>query len=400
MGGFASVGPQEVRPSVPYDDSRRALWIARAYYFAFFASLGALFPLFTVYLAESGMSGVQIGLLSSLPPLIALASNPFWGAVADRWQANRLVLAVLAGVAGFSGLGFAVVSTFWSILIVLTVVNFFRAPIGAILDSTTMGFVARYGVSYGQQRAFGSIGWIITSLSVGFLAGTVGIQSIFVIYAVLLGLVCTILSLKLPVQPAARSTGFRAGVGALIRLPSYRALLVTMTLFGAGLSSQANFLSLDILALGGTTVLVGIANSAGAFFELPVMFLGHEWFRRVSERWTIVASNVGFATLWLLMALAQQPIVVAALAAVLGLFFALYWTAVVAYANRSAPPGMSASAQTIAAAAHGGLGWALGSAVSGVLWDSGGGSAVFFAAAVFVSIGGLVFALVTRSKVA
>ena len=105
---------------------QRALWIARLYYFGFFAALGAIVPFFNVYLQQRGMSGTEIGLVSALPPIIALISNPFWSGVADRWQTHQRVLATLAVVAGVASLAFIWVSSFWAILAVLCVVAFFR----------------------------------------------------------------------------------------------------------------------------------------------------------------------------------------------------------------------------------------------------------------------------------
>jgi MFS family permease len=75
----------------------------------------------------------------------------------------------------------------------------------------------------------------------------------------------------------------------------------------------------------------------------------------------------------------------------LGFFFALNWTAIVSFANDRAPNGLRASAQAVAQAAHAGLGWALGSLLSGVLWDWGSALAVYLFAAAITTIGTVIF---------
>lgn len=379
---------------------KRALWIARLYYFGFFAALGALVPFFNVYLQQRGMSGTEIGLISALPPIIALASNPFWGGVADRWQAHQRVLAGLAVVSGLASLAFIWVGSFWSILATLCVVAFFRSPISAILDGTVMGIVVRNpDVVYGRQRVFGSLGWILFSYGVGLLVTRYSINAIFLFHAILLAGMCALLSLQLPVE---RRTGvtvhYMDGLRAMVRLPSYRALLIFMACFGAASAAQSNFLGLNILRLGGAATLIGMTNSAGAFLEAPVMFMGHLWFRRVSYRATIALCGLGMAVTWFLAAFATVPWQITVVVAIQGLFFGLMWTAVVAFANDRAPDGLRASAQAVAQAAHGGLGWALGSFASGLLWDWGGGMAVYLFAALMVALGTSVFTLGTSTR--
>ncbi len=397
-----AIATQTYAPDPPIAPAqlKRALWIARLYYFAFFAALGAIIPYFNVYLQQRGLTGTEIGLISALPPMIALASNPFWSALADRWQAHQRVLASLAVVAGFSSLAFIWVSGFWSILAVLCVVSFFRAPISAILDATVMGIVSRNPeVSYGRQRVFGSFGWIFFSYGVGVLVTTYNTNAIFIFHAGLLAGACGLLSLRLPVERRPGVTvHYVDGLRSMVRLPSYRAMLVFMACFGAASACQSNFVGLNILRLGGAATLIGVTNAVAAFLEVPVMFMAHVWFRRVSYRTTIMLCGVAFTIIWALTAFATEAWQITLSVVILGLFFGLIWTAIVSFANDRAPDGLRASAQAVAQAAHGGLGWAIGSALSGVLWDWGSGYAVYLFAAIVVAAGTLIFTLGTRTR--
>ncbi len=379
---------------------QRALWIARLYYFGFFAALGAIVPFFNVYLQQRGMSGTEIGLVSALPPIIALISNPFWSGVADRWQAHQRVLATLAVVAGVASLAFIWVSSFWAILAVLCVVAFFRGPISAIVDATVMSIVARNPeVSYGRQRVFGSLGWIVVSYGVGLLVTRYSINAIFIFHALMLSGMCGLLSLQLPVEKRTDVTiSYTDGLRAMVRLPSYRALLVFMACFGAAAAASGNFVALNILRLGGAAAFIGITNSLAAFLEVPVMFLGQSWFNRVSYRTTIGFCGVGFTLIWGGTAFATTPWHIMVSIIFTGFFFGLSWIAIVGFANDRAPDGLRASAQAVAQAAHGGLGYALGSFASGILWDWGSGMAVYLFAAIIVGFGTIVFMFGTSPR--
>jgi len=184
----------------------------------------------------------------------------------------------------------------------------------------------------------------------------------------------------------------------MVRLPSYRALLFFMACFGAASACQSNFVGLNILRLGGAATLIGVTNAVSAFLEVPVMFMAHVWFRRVSYRATIMLCGLGFTILWGLTAFATEPWQITLSVAFLGFFFGLIWTAIVSFANDRAPDGLRASAQAVAQAAHGGLGWAIGSALSGVLWDWGSGLAVYLFAAGIVAAGTIVFTRGTSTR--
>ncbi len=149
---------------------RRGLVVAKSFYFVFFAAIGCIAPYFNVYLEMQGLNGVQIGWLGSIPPLIALISNPFWGGVADRWQMQTLVLAACTMTAGLvssalhPGTGVLAAHEFGDLCS-----SFFRAPIPAITDSAVMAMVTRTGRSYGRQRLWGSVGFVLASFGLGQL---------------------------------------------------------------------------------------------------------------------------------------------------------------------------------------------------------------------------------------
>jgi PPP family 3-phenylpropionic acid transporter len=394
-----SLPPEELPiPSGIYDRAEldRALWVARLYYLAFFAALGSIVPFFNVYLQARGMSAPQIGIIASVPPIVALAASPFWGALSDRWQAHRRVLALCAFAAGVVSLAFIAVSTFASILLFLCLLSFFRTPISAILDSTVLSIIAlNPEVSYGRQRVFGSFGWIAASLSVGFLVGQVSIYSIFILHAVLLAVICALLSLRLPVQRVTTAINLRDGLRNLIRVPEYRSVLVLMVLFGAGLAAVSNFVSLNVLRLGGAAALIGYVNASAAMLEIPVMFMGHLWTRRFSRRAVIIVATLGIGATWATIAAITSPWWIILLQALFGIFFALLWPALVGYTYHSTPDGLHATGQTLAQAGQSGLGWALGSLMSGYLW-AWNPPLLFITAGALTILGALLFAAGTR----
>lgn len=369
--------------ALPLPAARRGLLVAKSYYFVYFTAIGGLVSLINIFFQERGLDGTQIGLLAALPPLLAIAANPFWGALADRTQRHNLILAVCAGGAGLASLFFLRAEGFWAFLAVLVAVTLFRSPVVALLDSAVMHLVEQANASYVRQRAWGSLGFVVGSYGLAVLAAPFGLEAIFWAHALLIGGVCAVLSLRLPLPRKTGQVNLRHGLAALFRSRPYVSLAAAMVLFGAGGAAYVNFLGLRILQLGGTEQQAGLAFALVALIETPLMFMGGRWFARVSYRRTILLGLCGFALLFALLALVREPWQVLLVAPIDGVCYAVLWPAIVTFADAYAPAGLRASAQTIAQGANGGLGWAIGAALGGVIWDAAGGSAVFVMATLF-----------------
>ena len=77
-----------------------------AFYFAYFAYVGAFTPYFPVYLAGRGLQPTEIATVLAMPQLARIFAPTFWGWLADRADARRAVVVVscAALAAGFAAM--------------------------------------------------------------------------------------------------------------------------------------------------------------------------------------------------------------------------------------------------------------------------------------------------------
>ena len=77
-----------------------------AYYFAYFAYVGAYSPYITLYLKDIGMTAAQIGLLYSIPQVMRIFGPNAWGHLADSTGRPRAIvrIAACASLLGFAGM--------------------------------------------------------------------------------------------------------------------------------------------------------------------------------------------------------------------------------------------------------------------------------------------------------
>ena len=66
-------------------------WRLSAFYFAYFAYVGAFTPYFSLYLASLGLDPAKIGILLALGSLTRVVGPNFWGWLADRAQRQNSV---------------------------------------------------------------------------------------------------------------------------------------------------------------------------------------------------------------------------------------------------------------------------------------------------------------------
>jgi PPP family 3-phenylpropionic acid transporter len=386
------------RASSEHQGDGARLWVAKLYYLSFYAAIGALAPFFNIFLLQRGLSGAEIGLIGSLPPLISLAANPFWGSVADRWQIHQKVLALCVFVAGAVTFAFIWVSGFWPLLFLVMLMIFFRTPVPALVDTAVMGMIARTGASYGRQRLFGSIGFLVVSLGLGSLLTVDDLDAIFWVHGGLLIFGCTFLSFLLPME---RHSGAQANLLAGLRVLAgqrrYMSFILMNVLFGFGAACFVNFIGLRLLALGGSEAQVGQAFALNALTEIPIMFVGARLMARFSLAQLMVTGMIGLGIAYMLGGLAGSPALIMVAMVIIGFAGGAFWMAVVAYANETAPPGLRATGQSLVGAAQGGLGWALGSITGGLLWDSWGGTVVLLVAGISMFVGAIVFGIGQRT---
>ena len=66
--------------------------LLKAFYFFFYGANAAVIPFLNLYLARVGLSGTQIGIVSSVFPLVLIVATPFRGILGDITRRHRRIL--------------------------------------------------------------------------------------------------------------------------------------------------------------------------------------------------------------------------------------------------------------------------------------------------------------------
>lgn len=144
-------------------------------YFGFFCAYGVILPFLPVWLKHYGFSTEIIGLLAAVGYLFRFGGSML---ASQRVKTvNQLIptaraltwLNVVAAIAlAFSG------SSIWLVFPVLMLFQMFNSGAMPLADSIASLWQRQVGLDYGKARLFGSIAFVVGSLSGGYFIGQLG----------------------------------------------------------------------------------------------------------------------------------------------------------------------------------------------------------------------------------
>ena len=364
---------------------------SKAFYFFFFGAASCLLPFLTLHYQNLGLNGREIGMLSGIVPLITLVSASAWGAVADATRKHHLILLIALVGTWTAVLGMSQATTFWALVPLVSIYAFFVAPAIPLVDNSVMAQLGERKSEYGRVRVWGSYGWGIVAAMIGVVIERSGLRWAFGGYLMLMA-VLIILSTRLPVKSVSLGETFGSGLRQLMTNKPFVLFVAVALIEGMSLSIFLNYLFLHLEAMGSSNVIMGLSLTVATFSEIPIFLYSKQLLDRWGAKALLALSMVGTVIRAFALVAMTEPWHVLPISLLHGPTFAAMWTAGVAYADQSAPPGLGATAQGLFSGLVMGFGVALGAFVGGFLYEGYGaittfkfaGWAALFALLIFV----------------
>lgn len=333
---------------------------------------GAWAVTLSTYLGQTlNFSGTDIGRAYSTMPWGAIVAPFIVGLVADRFFAAERVLAVMHLLGGAllwwassvqdpSGL-------FWVLLAYALCYN----PTLALVNAISFNQMTSPEKQFPFVRVFGTFGWIVAGLVVGFLAleATATPLRIAAGVSVLLG----VFSLFLPHTPP-RSLGRDVSIGdvlgfealALMKQRSFAVFVVGSLLVCIPLTFYYNFANLFLNEMG--VVNAAGKMTMGQMSELFFMLVMPFFFARLGVKWMLLAGMLAWVARYALFALGNPAeLVFMYYAGILlhGICYDFFFVTGQIYVDNAAPRAVRAAAQGFITLITYGVGMLIGSAISG-----------------------------------
>lgn len=352
------------------------------FYFFYFALLGSIVPYWPLYLKSLEFDARTIGMLMAIVQASRIVAPNIWGWAADR--TGRRIEIVRFG-SGMTALVFLAI--FWQdsvagIAWVMLAFSFFWNAVLPQFEVITLRHLGAQRARYSQLRLWGSVGFVLTVVGLGWALDVIGVRWLPWIMAGLMLLIwCNSMLVSAP--PTSPRTAQRGdSFLRTLQCPQVAAFYAIVFLVQFSHGPYYTFYSLLLESLGYSRGETGLLWALGVVAEILVFAIMHRLIGRFGIRHLMLLSLWLCVLRWLLIAWLPDSLPLMLLAQVLhaatfGCLHALGITLVQLYFSERA----QGQGQALFSSLGFGVGGAGGALVAGLLWDAEGSTVVFTAAA-------------------
>ena len=372
-------------PNLPY-------WRLSGFYFFYFAFVGAMSPFWGLYLQSLAFNAFQIGVLMSLLQVMRIFAPNIWGHIADRTGRRTTIvqIAALGSVLVFTGV--FVGDSFWWLFAVMAALSFFWSASLPLVEAMTLSHLGDRSDAYGRIRLWGSVGFIVMVVGLGYAFDTVPIAWLpWAVLAVMLGIVA--FARVIPEAEILAHPTDHHSIWDIVKRPEVASLLAACLLMAVTHGPYYTFYSIYLVDHGYDKSTVGWLWALGVLCEIGIFLVVPRIFARVTPRRLILASFALAVLRFLLIAWGVESAWVVWGAQTLHAFtFGTYHAAAVALIHAHFRGRHQARGQALFNSLSYGVGGTLGGLGSGLTWESLGSAWTFTLAAASAALAWGVYA--------
>ena len=154
--------------SVPY-------WRISGFYLFYFASLGVVVPYWTLYLQSLSFDAREIGELMAILMATKFVAPYIWGWIADHTGKGMLMIRIgsILSLIIFSGV--FIDQSYWWMASIMALFSFFWNATLPQFEANTMNHLGINTHGYSVIRLWGSFGFILSVISIGYFIDDTGL---------------------------------------------------------------------------------------------------------------------------------------------------------------------------------------------------------------------------------
>jgi PPP family 3-phenylpropionic acid transporter len=384
--------------SSPAPAGKNSLPAAKFVYFIYFAGFAIYLPFIYIYLRSIGLSGLEIGILTSISPLVGMLSAPLWGILNDRFGRTRLLLGVAVIGSILSVWGIATANNFVILSVMTAIFSLFFSTLTPMLDSNTLLLLGDQRERYGSVRLWGSAGYVLLTLAGGILLERFGLDFLFPLFTICM-LVLLISLVWYPVRQVELGSSPRLfeNLWKMLRQPRWLVFVIGTMLVWVSATGLNTFLGVYLKELNASESLIGLTMAIAGAAEIPSMYLGARLLKRFSPRKLIAAGMCAYILRMFCYGIMPSPEWAPLISVLNGASFGFFWIGSVAYVNELAPDEIKSTSQGLLLAILN-LSSLASATFIGWLYDSTGPANLFFIMSAFSLAALLIFTFGTIAQ--
>jgi len=362
-------------------------WRIAGFYFFYYAFVGMFAPYWSLYLQSIHFDAIEIAILMSVQPVMRMIAPNIWGWLADHTGKRLLVVQIAATLSAVCYLGVFATTSFWGMLLVLGLMGFFWSASMPLVEATTLSYLGKHTARYGRIRSWGSIGFIVAVVGLGYAFDYIAIA--WLLWA---GLVCELGILLFsrqipPTEVLAHHTDSQS-IRNIVLQPRVLVLFGACFLMSVAHGPYYTFFSIYLVEHGYAKSAVGGLWALGVICEIGVFFL-MPWLARRYGLTRILVGSFALAVLrFLLIGWGVDFLLLLLIAQVLhAATFGAYHAASVGLVHEFFQGRHQSKGQALFGSLTYGAGGMLGGLASGPIWQHYGASVLYSCSAGMALIG-------------
>ena len=360
------------------------------YYGVIFFVIGIMLPFWPLWMQARGLSPEDIGIVMGVGMLMKIVANPVIAGYADRTGTRRKPLIFISGIAALTFSCFWLAQSFWPILIVTMAFFLFWSPIIPLTESLAMHHSKIGAIDYGRVRLWGSLTFVIAAIGGGWLLTG---QDRDLIYLILLvGTTTVVISaLMLPDRrlPASHGKHSFSPFLSVLKDSKFIYFIIATGLLQTSHIIYYAFGTIHWQKAGHSEVVIGWLWAEGVIAEVFVFILGTWLIKKIGPTRLIALAGLAGMIRWWGTGTTDALSALLFLQILHGATFGATHLGAIYFIAQRMNTSISATAQSIYAAAVSGIGFSIASLISGHLYVALG-SAAYFPMAAMAGVGGLV----------
>ena len=368
-----------------------------SFYFFYFSCLGAFLPYWPLYLNDKNFSAYEIGMITGVMIGTKIIAPNLWGWIADKTGLRHRVIQ-LGTFCSFVIFMFA--STIENFASMLTLIFFFSFFWNASLpqfEAVTMNTLGSSYNKYSQIRLWGSLGFIISVLSLSVITNKFSISVVplcICFYLFLTWLVTLFIK-----SPAAISKTHNNSLMSIVMKPAVVGILISCFLMQLSHGPFYAFFAIYLSENSYNTNLIGIIWSLGVIAEILIFMKISSWIPKYGLQNLFIISFIFAIARWLLISFFADNIILVVIATLFhAITYGMYHAVSISLIHEYFTGELQGRGQALYSSVSFGLGGSIGSFYSGYLWESAGGSTVFLYASLFAFLGFIVSLILVKSN--
>jgi len=264
-------------------------WRLSRFYFFYYFFVGSFVPYWGIYLQSENFSPSSIGILLSLFQISRIVAPNFWGWLADHTghRVKWIKLTSFLGLIGFIGVFWA--KGFFWIFLVMSALSLFTSSTLPLAESLTLAHLATTDGHYSRIRLWGSIGFIVASLFLGYLIDFQGINILLWVLLIAQAIIF-FLSNTIPETQDIQHKTNDLSIWKIIKTPSVIALLIGCTLMVSAHGVLYNFYSIYLKDHGYSSGAIGWLWAVGVICEILIFMAMPKILQRYSLKAILLMS--------------------------------------------------------------------------------------------------------------